>query len=414
MTGSMVGSRLSRRRLGMLSGIALSSGLLPVRLSAQEPINLAVIAPMNGSNAVGGEMVVRASKLAVEDINAAGGIHALNGSKLNLIIADSTENAQGAITTTERVLSQQQIAGVFGLVISPLTAAAIPALIKHHVPVITASTADSLVTPANGGYLFMIGPTGSALGRVAVDFVRASNAAKTTNITKAAILYINNAYGQSAQKGVEKLVRESGIDVVLNSAYPENITDASPLVTKVAQSGADVLFPLSNVADAGLILTALHSARSKVLVFGAGSGFTWPPIGQSLGERVDGLFGGAAWNWDMKNVVSDPKLVDVTTRYEKTYGGYMPEQAGEAYGAMWMFALAMEKAASADSEKLRDTLATMKVTSGYPTIVQPGLVEFGANGANPNVKAVMIQWQGGKPRTVFPPELATHQILAPH
>ena len=233
------------------------------------------------------------------------------------------------------------------------------------------------------------------------------------HLKKAAILYINNAYGQSAQKGVEQLVRDAGMEVVLTSGYPETMTDASPLVTRVAQSEADVLFPLSNGADAGLILTALRSARSTIQVFGAGSGFTWPPIGLALADKVDGLFGGACWNWDMKNVVANPTLVDVTRRYEQAYGGYMPEQAGEAYAAIWTFAAAMEAAGSAEGRAVRDALAKLEVSSGFPTLIQPGHLRFGPNGENPDARAVLIQWQGGRPRTVFPPELATVEVRLP-
>ena len=100
-------------------------------------MDIAVIIPLSGPNATVGEMIVNATKLAVEDINSAGGIKSLGGAKLNPIIADATNDPQGAVTTTERVLSQNKLAGAYGLALSPLTTAALPAFVKHHVPVVT-------------------------------------------------------------------------------------------------------------------------------------------------------------------------------------------------------------------------------------------------------------------------------------
>jgi branched-chain amino acid transport system substrate-binding protein len=380
---------------------------------AADIVNVAVIVPLSGPNASVGEMIVNATKLAVEDINNAGGIKSLGGAKLNPIIADATNDPQGAVTTTERVLSQNKLAGAYGLALSPLTTAALPAFVKHHVAVVTPAISDGLVTPSNGGYLFQIAPRGTVFGSQEVEFLRFLNDRYKMGITKAAILYVNNPYGTATEKGIEQLAQKAGLEIVLNSAYPENITDASPLVSKIQQSGAQVLFPVSYIADASLILTALRSADSHVLVIGGGAGFIWPPIGESLGDKVNGLTSAASWNLDVKNVKGDAKLTEVTQRYQKVYGTFMPEQAGEAYEGISVLAAAIEAAASDDPAKVRDALAKLHVTSGGGAMMQPGEVEFDANGANTHVVPVVIQWQGGMPRTVFPESVATAEVMKP-
>jgi branched-chain amino acid transport system substrate-binding protein len=279
--------------------------------------------------------------------------------------------------------------------------------------VVTSAISDALVTPNNGGYLFQIAPKGSAFGNQEVKFLEFLNARYKMGITKAAILYVNNPYGIATEKGIEQLAQKAGLEIVLNSAYPENITDASPLVSKIQQSGAQVLFPVSYISDASLLLTALRSAESHVLVIGGGAGFIWPPIGQSLGAKVDGLTSVASWNLDSKNVKDDPKLEGVTERYLKSFGTFMPEQAGEAYAGISVLAAAIEAAGSDDPAKVRDALAKIRVTAGSGAMMQPGEVEFDANGANTRVFPVMIQWQGGVPRTVFPEGVATATVVKP-
>lgn len=404
--------RVTKRLLSAIFGaaacvLALSAGTA----WALDKVDIAIIVPLSGPNASVGEMIVNAVKLAVEDINGAGGIKSLGGAKLNPVIADATNDPQGAITTTERVLSQNKVAGAFGLALSPLTTAALPAFVKHHVPVITSAISDALVTPNNGGFLFQIAPKGSAFGNQEVEFLRFLNEEYKMRITKAAILYVNNPYGIATEKGIEQLAEKAGLEIVLNSAYPENITDASPLVSKVQQSGAQVLFPVSYIADSSLLLTALRSAGSHVLVVGGGAGFIWPPIGQSLGDKVNGLTSVASWNLDSKNVKADAMLTAVTARYAKAYNTFMPEQAGEGYAGVAVLAAAIEAAGSDDPAKVRDALAKIHIKSG--AMMQPGEVEFDANGANTHVVPVIIQWQGGVPRTVYPESVATSEVTKP-
>jgi branched-chain amino acid transport system substrate-binding protein len=377
---------------------------------AADTVDIAVIVPLSGPNATVGEMIVNATKLAIEDINGGGGIKSLGGAKLNPIIADATADPQGAVTTTERVLSQNKVAGAYGLALSPITTAALPAFVKNHIPVVTSAISDTLVTPNNHGFLFQIAPRGSAFGNQQVEFLKYLNDKYKMGITKAAILYVNNPYGQATQKGIVELAQKAGLEIVLNSAYPDNITDASPLVSKIEQSGAQVVFPVSYITDASLILTALRSAESHVLVVGGGAGFIWPPIGQSLGDKVNGLVSVASWNLDSRNVKDNAKLTDVTQRYRKAYGSFMPEQAGEAYGGVTVLAAAIESAGSDDPAKVRDALAKLHLTD---SIMQPGEVEFGENGASKHVVPVIIQWQNGAPSTVFPESVATSPVTKP-
>lgn len=407
-----------KRLLPALATALCLSGLLLLSragqlLAAPAPVRIAVIVPLSGPNASVGQQSVNAIRLAIEEINASGGIKALGGARLEPLIADSTNDPQGAVTTTQRVLAQHRVAAAFGLDLSPLTLAALPAFVKHHVPVVTAAISDTLLGAGNGGYLFQIAPRGTMFGKQEVRFLKFANERYHMGITKAAILYVNNPYGLSTYKGIEQLAVQAGLKIVFESSYPADITDASPLVTKVERSGAQALFPVSYITDAELLLTALHSAGSHILVVGGGAGFIWPPIGQALGERVTGLTSVASWNLNSKNVGVHPHLVGVTKRYARRWGTFMPEQAGEAYAAAFAIAAAIERARSSDSAKVREALAKLDLAGGGAAMMQPGRVAFDASGANKYAEPVMIQWQKGVPVTVFPESLASAPLLKP-
>lgn len=381
--------------------------------SGKNEVTFGLIVPLSGANASVGEQSRHAAELAVADINKAGGIKSLGGAKVKLKVADATNDPQAARNAAERVLSQGGISGAFGLDLSPLCTAALPVFIRKHVPLVGSCIADSLVTAENGGYYFQISPKGSAFGEQQVKFLTFLNTKYKMGLTKAAILYVDNPYGQSTEVGIEKFTTAAGLDIVLKSAYPETITDASPLATKVNASGAQVLFLASYIADSEQILSALSAANSRALVIGGGSGFIWPPIGKALGDKVNGIISVSSWNFDAKSITKDKDLVDVTTRFQKKYGTFMPEKSGLAYAGIWALARAAEKAKSADSKKVRDALSTIDITDGAATLMQPGEVRFGTNGANPLVEPVMIQWQNGVPKSVFPPDLATAEVQRP-
>jgi branched-chain amino acid transport system substrate-binding protein len=150
--------------------------------------------------------------------------------------------------------------------------------------------------------------------------------------------------------------------------------------------------------------------RVPILVVGGGAGFIWPPIGQSLGDKINGLVSVASWNLDSRNVKDSAKLTEVTQRYRKAYGSFMPEKAGEAYGGVTVLAAAIESAGSDDPAKVRDALAKLHLTD---SIMQPGEVEFDENGAGKHVVPVIIQWQNGAPSTVFPESVATSSVAKP-
>jgi branched-chain amino acid transport system substrate-binding protein len=139
------------------------------------------------------------------------------------------------------------------------------------------------------------------------------------------------------------------------------------------------------------------------VIIGGGAGFLWPVFAAEMGTSVNGFVSVASWNWDSKSISSVPELAAITQRYEQKYGTFMTEHAGPTYLAVRMLAQAMEQAKSSDATKVRDALATFD-DNHIGGFMQPGVVKIDGNGWDSAVHPVMVQWQDGKPRTVFPLE----------
>ena len=117
-----------------------------------------------------------------------------------------------------------------------------------------------------------------------------------------------------------------------------------------------------------------------------------------MGADANYVFSVASWNYD----INCPDVPKYSEEYEKKYGEFLMEHAGEAYVMMWVIADALERAKSTDPKKVRDALAAINLNQG-PGSSMPGCqVEFDSNGWNKHVHPVMTQWQKGQLRTVYP------------
>ncbi len=379
---------------------------------AAEDVQIAFFSSLSGPAVDMGKMSRDGAEMAAEDINASGGIKALGGAKIKLIVADVTSNPAQAPSVTERTLSTGKIAAATGYGMSQMTLTCLPVIEKSQIPLLTSSISDK-ITQQGYKYVFEICPKGSHFGATQVKFLTYLRKKYNIPINKVGFVYENTAYGTSTAEGLKQTALKEGYKIGLFEAYDAKFTDASPLVTKIKASGVDVIFPVSYTTDAELIISTMQAMRVNPLVIGGGAGFIWPDIYKSLGDRINGVFSVGSWSWDSKNIMSDPRRKSVVERYKKRFGTFMPEQAGENYAMIWTLKDAIEKAGSADPKKIRDTLASLEITRGLAAIMQPGKIKFDNTGWNLYVHPTMIQWQRGEPRTVYPEEDATNEVVWP-
>lgn len=373
--------------------IAISQG-------AEKEVQIAFLNPLSGNNVDAGQQDLNAANLAIEDINKAGGIKALGGAMIKLVIVDTTSDPKNASSTAERVFSTQKVAGAVGTGISGLTLPILPVAEKSRIPIITNSVNDQ-ITSLKYKYTFQVTPKGSQFGSTQVQFLKELNEKYGLGIKDVAVVYENSGYGVSTASSIKEIAASAGLNLVLFEAYPHGFTDASSLVTKIKASGAKALFPVAYTTDAKLIINTMKQMDVNPVIIGGGAGFLWPVFAKEMGPAVNGFVSVASWNWDSKSISSVPELASITARYEEKFGTFMTEHAGPTYVAVRMLAEAMEIAKSADPVKVREALSTFD-NDKIGGFMQPGRVKIDGTGWNGAVHPVMIQWQDDKPRTVFP------------
>lgn len=380
--------------------------------AAVKTVNVGLLATISGDLSEVGNMGANAAKLAVEHINAAGGIKALGGAKINLIIGDTTSDYSQSVLVAQRLVNNNKLSGVLGAGVSGMALAVAPVLERAGVPFLTAAVADNL-TQLGYKYMFQFCPKGSQFGNMQAEFLKFLQDKYGLPAKKVAIVFENTAYGQSTAKGIRQLAEKHGFEVVIEESYPKNFTDAAPLVTKVKAAGAQVVFPVSYTNDAALILGTMKAMNYNPVIIGGGAGFIWPEFYKTLGKNAEGVFSVGSWSWDTKNVLGHPESVAAVKAWETKYKTFMPEMAGEMYTAMFILKEAIEQAKSADPKAIRDALAKIKITDGPGAMMQPGVVEFDQYGWNKHVHPTIIQWQNGVVRTVYPVEDTDNKVMWP-
>ena len=392
-------SSLSRRDfLKGAAALGIGAGIagVPVRRSiaaAAKDVSIAVLYPTSGSNARFGQMCVNAIKQAVNDVNAAGGIKSLGGAKLNPIYADIQSETDVTRNQSERLMAAGNLAAATGCYVSTFTLVATEVAERYKIPFVTGSVADKL-TDRGFKYTFQVSPKASMFGDMQMDF-----AAKMAGKGKrAAVIFEDTDYGTATAKGVVDGAKKFGFEVVMNEPYVAKFTDATPLVNKIKAAKPDFLFPVSYITDALLIIRTMKQMSVNAGVFGGGAGYLIPDFFKDMGKDANYVFSVASWN----NDINCGEVSKISEAYEKQYGEFLMEHAGEAYVMIWVIADAIERAASTDPLKVRDAMAKTNLTKG-PGSVMPGCrVEFDDKGWNKQVHPVMTQWQDGKLRCVYP------------
>lgn len=378
--------------LGVGTGLA-GLPLRDARAAAAREVNVGVLYPTSGSQARFGQMCVNAIKMVVDDINNAGGIKALRGAKLNPIYADIQSEADVTRNQSERLMATGNLAAATGCYVSTFTLVATEVAERYKIPFVTGSVADK-ITDRGFKFTFQVSPKASHFGELQMQFA-GGIAGKGK---RAAIVYEDTDYGTATSKGFIDGAKKVGFEVVMTEPYTAKFTDATPLVNKIKAAKPDFLFPVSYITDALLIIRTMKQLNVNAGVFGGGAGYIIPDFYKEMGKDGDYVFSAASWNYDI-NCGEVPKIA---AAYEKRYGEFLMEHAGEAYVMIWVIANAIERAASTDPAKVRDAMAKTNLTKG-PGSVMPGChVEFDDKGWNKHVHPVILQWQKGQLRTVYP------------
>jgi len=401
---------------GKLVGLALSALValsFAVPASAQKTIKIGNVEPLSGPSASVGVQGKQAREMAVEEINAAGGIKSLGGAKLELVYADSKSDPTVGVTETERLINTEKVNIMTGCWNSAVTYPATQVAERYGVPFVVPVAVRDTITERNFKYVFRIAAKDSWWVRDQFRFLKDMQDETGQKMKTVAFVYENGDWGTGFAEKWRALAKEGGYEVVLDEPYPSTATDLTPVVNKIKSANPDVLMLVSNAADAIQLTNTLAEMKVKPkVVISSGGGHADPKFLENTGKNALNLFDEVEWNTD----VNKPGVKEINAKFNKKYGYDLAGESVDAYAAIYAIADAFERAASTDPAKVRDALATTKLTTGPAMIVSYDGIEFDEAGQNKNAGIVIVQVadQGGKlERVTVWPKAARHEGYKP-
>ena len=394
-----IASALTRRQVlgGATTALVAAPFVIRYGFAQLTAINIGVIQPLSGANAQFGINCRNGIEIVADGINAAGGIKALGGAKINLIVSDATSNPTTASTAAQRLIAQNELTAVIGAFASSLTLAVSEVTARADIPFLTQAFADE-ITGRGLESVFKVTATATVIGRAQVNYTLAIAEAAGNKIGKIAIMYEDTAYGVSQSRGLRRAAKDANIEVVMDEPYPLGITDPTPLIAKLRASGAQAVFPMSYLNDSLFIIRMMRQQRMTVPVVGGAAGYIIPDFEKALGEFADDVLSISPTNYDLAPMLTDP--------FRKRFGYFMVHEAIESALGLYVLVQAIERAKSAKPKAVTEALHGGRFEGGWTKAMPGGAVQFDQNGLNTLSVPIMVQWRKQELVTVWPKDFA--------
>jgi len=340
-------SQITRRLL--LAGAAATIVCLPAH--AQDTLKLGLVAAMSGQSAKSGEAIVRGLTIAIDEINAKGGVL---GKKVELVVRDDESNPAKGVVAARELVQREKVAGLFGGLDTPVSMAIVPFANQSKVPFMGVWAAGTPITRngAKENYVFRVSAMDALVDKALLNY-----AIKKYSAKKPGMILINNPWGESNEKGLKAALAEKKMDAVGIEKFQDADIDVVPQLTRLKQAGADVLFMVANVAPSAQVVKSLDRMGWDVPIVSH-----WGPAGGRFSELAgpSGAKVHFIQTYSFAGNIS-PKgeavLAALKKKYPaiKTLADVTPAVGiANAYDAMHLMTLAIAKAGSTDGTKIRD------------------------------------------------------------
>lgn len=361
----------------LVSAMAGCSGKKNAAASGNK-ITIGGLAPLTGEVSVYGIATNNGVKIAVDEINNAGGIL---GKQINYVYYDEKGDVTEALNAYNKLVQNDRVAALVGDVTSKPTLAVAQRAARDKVPMITATgTADNIT--AAGTNVFrtcFIDPFQGEL--------MASYGAKKLNGKTAAIIYnISDDYSKGLMEAFKASAKSMGINVVATEGYAKGTMDFSAQLTNIKNKNPDILFVPVYYQDVALIAVQAKKAGLAAKLLG---GDGWDGVVDKIDKSQMDAINGAYFCSQYSAESADANMKAFLQKYKDTYKSEANQFAVLGYDAMKMMAQAITKAGSTDSAAITKALAAIDFTG------LTGNIKFDSK-RNPIKKAAITTIENGK------------------
>jgi branched-chain amino acid transport system substrate-binding protein len=354
--------------------VTLIASALPA--GAQE-IRLGFTPPVTGASAAEGALQLKAIKLALKEINAAGGV---NGKKIDLRVVDNQSSNPGALTALQKAVEQEKVLALVGSVKSTQILAMSDAVKTYAVPMMIGGT-NATLTKQGNPWLFRVRPDDSIAAAAMVKYIK-----EDTQFTKVGLLHDTDAFGTGGADLVEQGAKAVGLSVVKREKYTTKEKDFTAQLLSLKNAGAQIVVLYgTNPEDVAVIQRQYRQLGSPFKYIGSPSSQMKDTLNLSR-EAAEGLIAVA----DFVPGQSEVNKV-YAAAYRKEYNEDYDSTSAWTYDGLNILTAAIKKVGE-DRAKIREAILA---TQGYKGVL--GTFSFTSNGDGLSEVSV-VQIEKGAPK----------------
>ena len=372
---------------------------LSIGWADNSPIKVGVVLPLTGEQAKFGEIEKNSLLMGLDEINKAGGV---NGRMIELLIEDDTGKPDVGRSAVEKLISQDKVVALTGGYSSSVTYAVCAVAQQRKIPFLVCTGSSDKITEQGWDYVFRIAPPVSEYPKALNSFL-----AEIVKPQSVAILHENSLFGQSGAKEFAEQCEKSGIKVLMKDGYEAGAVDFKPLLIKVKAAKPDLVYMISYVMDAALLMRQSKELNFNPKLFvGGGAGFTLPEFANNAGDAAELVFSADLWSAQLPY----PGAKEYSENFQKRFGSATEYHGAEAYASIYVIADALKRAKEITPAAVRDSLASTDMMTAFGPVK---FVSYGKKKQQNALPTYLVQWQKGILETVWPRNVATKPYIFP-
>ena len=415
--------------------------------SAADPIKVGILLPITGKHAKFGEIEKLSFEMAIAEINAKGGV---NGRPIKLIIEDTTGKPDVGRSAAEKLISQDKVVMLGGGYSSSVTAATAGVAINKGFPfLVNTGSADIITQPTAHT------PSGRKASKLKKSLKKEKDKAKIAKVKKeikalearadkevaailprfaifrlnppvseyasglegflgevvkpkaVAILHENSLFGTKGAASFEKSAKRLGIKVVLKEGYDAGAVDFKPLLAKVKSSNPDLIYMVSYILDASLLMNQSMELKMNPKLFaGAAAGFTLPEFKENAGKASEKVVSATLWHQSLPL----PGAKEYFDKFKAKYNRETEYHGAEAYAAAYVIADVLKRAKSHKKSDIKKALAETDMMTVFGPVK---FISYKKMINQNKLETYVVQWIDGKLHMIWPRNLSKVPYVYP-
>ncbi len=385
--------------LALLVGAGLAALMAPNVAVAQDSIKVGIVLPLTGDQAKFGEIEKQSFDLALEEINKAGGI---KGKKLEFLVEDDTGKPDVGRSAAEKLINKDKVVMLGGGYSSSVTAAMAGVAQQNRLPfLINTGSADD-ITEKRWDYVFRLNQPASEYSSGIESFL--TEVVKPQTVV---ILHENSMFGTSSAKAFKESCEKLGFKVLLTEGYEKGGIDFKPLLVSVKQMNPDIVYMVSYLMDAALLMRQSRELKlTPKLFIGGGAGFTLPEFSQNAGVASEMVLSATLWH----ETLPLPGAMDYFKKFGAKYKKETEYHGAQAYSSAYVIADVLKRAKSLSADDIKQALHETNMNTVFGPVK---FVSYGKKTNQNKLSTYVVQWQKGDLKLIWPKDLANAKYVYP-